>query len=197
MRVANPAEEVDRGPNFLSGLIAERIENVRRRRFPPRSPAVATVLYAEFPRDRGETSLLLRICVTKFIQLALRAVRIRRLLMSSRAEAQTRLLNFVCIEPFQRLWTKHGLTEEDMIGLENEMPRHASQGCRDRGIRRLQKDPDGVARGRTREERLIPRSLSLHAGLCYRMPWSFCLARVIRRTSPRRTRMLWPNAQAG
>jgi len=35
----------------------------------------------------------------------------------SSSEAQTRLLNFVCIEPFQRLWTKHGLTEDDMISL--------------------------------------------------------------------------------
>ena len=37
----------------------------------------------------------------------------------SSGDAQTRLLNFVCIEPFQRLWARHGLTEDDLIRLEN------------------------------------------------------------------------------
>jgi DNA-binding transcriptional regulator YiaG len=43
-------------------------------------------------------------------------------------EAQSRLLNFVCIEPFHQLWTKHGLTEDDMIGLENEMIEGVGEG---------------------------------------------------------------------
>ena len=37
------------------------------------------------------------------------------------SEARTRLFNFVCIEPFHRLWMKHGLTEDDLIRLENEI----------------------------------------------------------------------------
>jgi len=49
------------------------------------------------------------------------------------SEARARLFNFVCIEPFHRLWTKHGLTEDDLIRLENEILASPRKGMRSAG----------------------------------------------------------------
>jgi hypothetical protein len=51
----------------------------------------------------------------------------------SSSEARTRLFNFVCIEPFQRLWSKHGLTEDDLIRLESEILAAPRKGDEIRG----------------------------------------------------------------
>ncbi len=73
-------------------------------------------------------------------------------------EAQTRLLNFVCIEPFHRLWTKHGLTEDDMIGLENEIlaaPRKGDEVPGSGGFRKIRWRREGLTTGKSGSFRVL------------------------------------------
>jgi hypothetical protein len=76
----------------------------------------------------------------------------------SSSEAQSRLLNFVCIEPFQRLWTKHGLTEDDMIGLENEIlasPRKGDEVRGSGGFRKIRWRRGGSTKGKSGSCRVL------------------------------------------
>jgi hypothetical protein len=73
-------------------------------------------------------------------------------------EARTRLLNFVCIEPFQRLWTKCGLTEDDMIRLENEIlasPRKGDEISGSGGFRKIRLSREGSNRGKSGSYRIL------------------------------------------
>ena len=88
----------------------------------------------------------------------------------SSSEAHNRLLNFVCIEPFLRLWTKHGLTEDDMISLENEIleaPRKGVEIPGSGGFRKIRWSRERSDKGKRGSYRVL---LSLHADLCDRMP---------------------------
>jgi hypothetical protein len=70
-------------------------------------------------------------------------------------EVQTSLLNFVCIEPFHRLWIKHGLTEDDMICLENEIlagPRKGDNIPGSGGFRKIRFSPEGSNQGKSGHE---------------------------------------------
>jgi hypothetical protein len=72
--------------------------------------------------------------------------------------ARTRLLNFVCIEPFDRLWTKYGLTENDMIGLENEIlvaPRKGDEIPGSGGFRKIRLSREGSSKGKSGSYRVL------------------------------------------
>jgi len=76
----------------------------------------------------------------------------------SSSQAQTRLLNFVCLEPFQRLWTRHGLTEDDMIGLENEIlaaPRKGDEVPGSGGFRKIRWRREGSTKGKSGSYRVL------------------------------------------
>jgi hypothetical protein len=76
----------------------------------------------------------------------------------STSEARSRLLNFVCIEPFHRLWTKNGLTEDDMIGLENEIlgaPRKGDEIPGSGGFRKIRLSRDGSNKGKSGSYRVL------------------------------------------
>jgi hypothetical protein len=76
----------------------------------------------------------------------------------SPSEAQTRLLNFVCIEPFHRLWTKYGLTEDDMISLENEIlaaPRKGGDIPGSGGFRKIRLSREGSNKGKSGSYRIL------------------------------------------
>src|SRR5271157_616084 len=107
-------------------------------------------------------------------------MRSRGLRMSS-SEAQTRLLNFVCIEPFQRLWTKHGLTEDDMISLENEILTAPRKGVEVPGSGGFRKTA-GVASDPTWERAVHTASYTSTCRLMRPCALSSCLARVTERT---------------
>jgi len=86
-------------------------------------------------------------------------VRCMELRMSS-SEARTRLLSFVCIEPCQRLWTKHGLTEDDMIGLESEIlaaPRTGDEVRGSGGFRKIRWRREGSGKGKSGSYRVRRR----------------------------------------
>ena len=73
-------------------------------------------------------------------------------------EARTRLLNFVCIEPFYRLWEKSGLTEDDMIRLENEIlaaPRKGDEIRGAGGFRKIRLSREGSNKGKSGSYRVI------------------------------------------
>lgn len=87
----------------------------------------------------------------------------------SSSEAQTRLLLFVCIEPFQRLWTKHGLTEEDMIRLENEIlasPRKGDEIPGSGGFRKLRLSREGSNKGKSGSYRVLYLYIQAYATVC-------------------------------
>ena len=76
----------------------------------------------------------------------------------SESEARTRLLNFVCIEPFHRLWEKSGLTEDDMIRLENEIlaaPRKGDEIPGAGGFRKIRLSCEGSNKGKSGSYRVI------------------------------------------
>lgn len=76
----------------------------------------------------------------------------------SSSEAQTKLFSFVCIEPFQRLWIKHGLTEDDMIGLENQIlaaPRKGDEVPGSGGFRKLRWRREGSTKGKSGSYRVL------------------------------------------
>jgi hypothetical protein len=82
------------------------------------------------------------------------------------SEAQRRLLNFVCIEPFLRLWTKHGLTEDDLIGLENEIltaPRKGDAVRGSGGFRKIRWRPEGSSKGKSGSYRVLYLYLQAYA----------------------------------
>ena len=88
----------------------------------------------------------------------------------SSSEARTRLLNFVCIEPFHRLWAKHGLTEDDLIRLENEIlaaPRKGDEIRGSGGFRKLRLSREGSSKGKSGSYRVLYLYI---AGLCHRLP---------------------------
>ena len=73
-------------------------------------------------------------------------------------ETRTRLLNFVCIEPFQRLWAKYGLAEDDMIRLENEIlatPRKGDEIPGAGGFRKIRLSREGSNKGKSGSYRVI------------------------------------------
>ena len=73
-------------------------------------------------------------------------------------EARTRLLNFVCIEPFHRLWARFGLTEVDMIRLENEIlaaPRKGDEIPGAGGFRKIRFSREGSNKGKSGSYRVI------------------------------------------
>ena len=93
----------------------------------------------------------------------------------SENEAQTRLLNFVCIEPFHRLWEKSGLTEDDMIRLENEIlatPRKGGEIRGAGGFRKIRLSREGSNKGKSGSHRVIYlyvqayATVFLHPGVC-------------------------------
>jgi hypothetical protein len=87
----------------------------------------------------------------------------------SSSEAQTRLLNFVCIEPFQRLWTKHGLTEDDMISLENEIlaaPRKGVEIPGSGGFRKIRWSREGSNKGKRGSYRILYLYMQAYATVC-------------------------------
>ena len=76
----------------------------------------------------------------------------------SENEARTRLLNFVCIEPFYRLWEKSGLTEDDMIRLETEIltaPRKGDEIRGAGGFRKVRLSRARSNRGKSGSYRVI------------------------------------------
>ena len=114
----------------------------------------------------------------------------------SSSEAQTRLLNFVCIEPFHRLWTKHGLTEDDLIRLENEIlaaPRKGDEIPGTGGFRKIRLSREGSNKGKSGSYRVLYLYMQAYATVSL----SSCLARATRRTSARRTQTPWRNARVG
>ena len=87
----------------------------------------------------------------------------------SSSEAQTRLLNFVCIEPFQRLWTKHGLTEDDLIRLENEIlaaPRKGDEIPGSGGFRKIRLRREGSNKGKSGSFRVLYLYMQAYATVC-------------------------------
>jgi hypothetical protein len=76
----------------------------------------------------------------------------------SAGEARTRLLNFVCIEPFHRLWAKLGLTEDDKIRIENEIlaaPREGDEIPGAGGFRKIRLSREGSNKGKSGSYRVI------------------------------------------
>src|ERR1700722_5703968 len=74
------------------------------------------------------------------------------------SEGRTRLLNFVCIEPFHRLWEKSGLTEDDMIRLENEIlagPRKGDEIRGAGGFSKIRFSREGANKGKSGSYRVI------------------------------------------
>jgi hypothetical protein len=87
----------------------------------------------------------------------------------SSSEAQSRLLNFVCIEPFLRLWTKHGLTEDDLIQLENEIlaaPRKGDEIRGSGGFRKLRLSREGSSKGKSGSYRVLYLYMQAYATVC-------------------------------
>lgn len=84
----------------------------------------------------------------------------------SSSEARTRLFNFVCIEPFHRLWVKHGLTEDDLIRLENEIlaaPRKGDEIRGSGGFRKLRLSREGSDKGKSGSYRALYLYIEVHA----------------------------------
>lgn len=84
-------------------------------------------------------------------------------------EVQTSLLNFVCIEPFHRLWTKHGLTEDDMIALENEIlagPRKGDNIPGSGGFRKIRLSREGSNKGKSGSFRVLYLYMQAYATVC-------------------------------
>jgi hypothetical protein len=76
----------------------------------------------------------------------------------SASEARTRLLNFVCIEPFHRLWANYGMTEDDMIRLENEIlaaPRKGDEIPGSGGFRKIRLSREGSNKGKSGSHRVL------------------------------------------
>jgi hypothetical protein len=76
----------------------------------------------------------------------------------SESEVRTRLLNFISIEPFHRLWEKSGLTENDMIRLENEIlaaPRKGDEITGAGGFRKIRLSREGSSKGKSGSYRVI------------------------------------------
>jgi hypothetical protein len=87
----------------------------------------------------------------------------------SSSEARTRLFNFVCIEPFHRLWTKHGLTEDDLIRLENEIlaaPRKGDEIRGSGGFRKLRLSREGSGKGKSGSYRVLYLYMPVYATVC-------------------------------
>jgi hypothetical protein len=87
----------------------------------------------------------------------------------SSSEARTRLLNFVCIEPFHRLWTKHGLTEDDLIRLENEIlaaPRKGDEVSGSGGFRKIRFRREGSNKGKSGSYRVLYLYMQAYATVC-------------------------------
>jgi hypothetical protein len=76
----------------------------------------------------------------------------------SAGEVRTRLLNFVCIEPFHRHWARLGFTEGDMIRLENEIlaaPRKGDEIPGAGGFRKIRLSREGSNKGKSGSYRVI------------------------------------------
>jgi hypothetical protein len=76
----------------------------------------------------------------------------------SSSEARTKLFNFVGIEPFPRLWAKHGLTEDDPIRLENEIlasPRKGDEIAGSGGFRKIRLSREGSNEGKSGSDRVL------------------------------------------
>ena len=87
----------------------------------------------------------------------------------SSSEARTRLLNLVCIEPFHRLWVKHGLTEDDLIRLENELlaaPRKGDEIRGSGGFRKLRLSREGSSKGKSGSYRVLYLYMQAYATVC-------------------------------
>ncbi len=87
----------------------------------------------------------------------------------SSSEARTRLLNFVCIEPFLRLWAKHGLTEDDLIRLENEIlaaPRKGDEIPGSGGFRKIRLSREGSNKGKSGSYRVLYLYMQAYATVC-------------------------------
>ena len=84
----------------------------------------------------------------------------------SSSEARTRLFHFVCIEPFHRLWVKHGLTEDDLSRLENEIlaePRKGDEIRGSGGFRKLRLSREGSGQGKSGSDRVLYLYIQVHA----------------------------------
>jgi mRNA-degrading endonuclease RelE of RelBE toxin-antitoxin system len=87
----------------------------------------------------------------------------------SSSEARTRLLNFVRIEPFHRLRAKHGLTEDDLIRIENEIlaaPRKRDEIRGSGGFRKLRLSLEGSSKGKSGSYRVLYLYLQAYATVC-------------------------------
>jgi hypothetical protein len=76
----------------------------------------------------------------------------------STTDDRTGLLNFVCIEPFHRLWVKYGLTEDDMISLENEIlsaPRKGDEITGSGGFRKIRFSREESNKGKSSSYRVL------------------------------------------
>lgn len=85
------------------------------------------------------------------------------------SEAQARLFQFVCIEPFHRLWTKHGLTEDDLFRLENEIlatPRKGDEIPGSGGFRKIRLSREGSNRGKSGSYRVLYLYIPAYATVC-------------------------------
>ncbi len=85
------------------------------------------------------------------------------------SEARTRLLNFICIEPFHRHWSKHGLTEDDLIRLESEIlaaPRMGDEIRGSGGFRKLRLSREGSGKGKSGSYRVLYLYIPAYATVC-------------------------------
>ncbi len=88
----------------------------------------------------------------------------------SSSNARARLLNFVYIEPFQRLWNKHGLTEADLIGLENEILNAPCKGDEipgSGGFRKIRWSREESNKGKSGSYRVLYLYMQAYATVCF------------------------------